>query len=86
MTRREVTDVQRNTREPHARMLLPLRQEPVRDPTLIEHFDRARMEAAGSRFAEILRRASLNDDDVDPRQRELARQHHPGRTAARDHY
>ena len=61
-------------------------EEPFRDATLIEHLDGAGVQAAGARAVEILRGASFDDDDVDPRQRQLARQHQPGRTAARDHH
>ena len=41
---------------------------------------------AGSRSVDLLVGASFDDDDVDPRQRQLARQHQPGRTASCDHH
>ena len=41
---------------------------------------------AGARAVEILAGASFDDDDVDPRQRQLARQHQPGRAASCDHH
>ena len=68
------------------RMHLPLGQEPIRDATLIEHLDRAGEKTPGPRSVDSLAGASFDDDDVDPRQRQLARQHQPGRAAARDHH
>src|SRR5512133_2047150 len=66
-------------------MLLPFRDEAFGDATLIEHFDGAGIETPGSRPIEVLAGASLDDDDVDPCQRQFARQHQPRRTASRDH-
>jgi hypothetical protein len=40
----------------------------------------------GSRPVDIVTGASFDDDDVDPRQRQLARQHQPGRAASRDRH
>ena len=65
---------------------LPLREEAIRDSTLIEHLDRARMQTACARAGEVLARAPLDDGDVDPRQRQLARQHQPRRTSSGDHH
>ena len=65
---------------------LPLREEPVGDPTLIEHLDGARVQTAGARADELLAGAPLDDGDVDPRQRQLARQHQPRRTPSGDHH
>jgi hypothetical protein len=62
------------------------REEPFRDAALIEHFDRAGVQTAGARAVDILTGASFDDDDVDPGQRQLARQHQPGRAAACDHH
>ena len=45
----EVADVQQGPGEPLHRMHLPLGQEPFRDATLIEHFDRAGEKTPGSR-------------------------------------
>ena len=67
-------------------MHLPRREESFRDATLIEHLDGAGVKTPGSRSVEILTGASFDDDDVDPRQRQLARQHQPGRTASCDHH
>ena len=50
---------------------LPLRQEPLGDPALVEHLDRARVQAARARAGELLVLASLDDGDVDPRQGQL---------------
>ena len=63
-----------------------LRDEPFRDATLIEHLDGAGVKPTGSRSVENLTGASFDDDDVDPRQRQLARQHQPGRAASGDHH
>ena len=65
-------------------MRLPLREEPFGDAALIEHLDGAGVQTAGARAVELLTGASFDDDDVDPRQRQLARQHQPGRAAAGD--
>ena len=70
----------------HDRMRLPRREEPFRDAALIEHLDGAGVKTPGSRSVEILTGASFDDDDVDPRQRQLARQHQPGRAASCDHH
>jgi hypothetical protein len=67
-------------------MCLPRREESFRDATLIEHLDGAGVQTPGSRAVEILTGAPFDDDDVDPRQRQLARQHHPGRAASCDHH
>jgi hypothetical protein len=53
---------------------------------LIQHFDRARVQTAGARAIEILTRAAFDDHNVDPRQCQLAGQHHPGRAATGDHH
>jgi hypothetical protein len=65
---------------------LPRRDESVRDPTLIEHFDGAGKQTAGPRPVEVLTVAAFDDDDVDAGQRQLARQHQPGRAASCDHH
>ncbi len=65
---------------------LPRREESFRDATLIEHLDGAGVKASGSRSVEMLTGASFDDDDLDPRQRQLARQHQPGRTSTCDHH
>jgi len=82
----EVADVQEDPGVAQGRVLLPRREESPRDATLIEHLDGARVKTPGSRSVEILTGASFDDDDIDPRQRQLARQHQPGRTASCDHH
>jgi hypothetical protein len=67
-------------------MFLPLREESLRDATLIKQLDCAGVKTPGSRSVEILTGASFDDDDIDPRQRQLARQHQPGRTSPRDYH
>ena len=44
------------------------------------------MQTACARAGEVLAGAPLDDGDVDARQRQLARQHQPGRTASGDHH
>ena len=83
----EVADVQAGSRRTPATCIdLARREEPVGDATLIEHLDGAGVQTPGSRSVELLAGASFDDDDVDPRQRQLARQHQPGRAAAGDHH
>src|SRR6185503_19107747 len=48
--------------------------------------DGARVQTASARADELLALASLDDGDVDPRQRQLARQHQTGRASAGDQY
>jgi hypothetical protein len=67
-------------------MLLALREEAFRDATLIEHLDGAGVETSSPRPVEVLTGASLDDYDVDARQRQLARQHQPGRTSSGYHH
>ena len=83
---REVGDVHHDQAEAQARVLLPLRDEPLRDAPLVEHLEGAAVEAPGTRSLDLLGGASFDDGDVDPGQRQLARQHHPGRAASRDHH
>jgi hypothetical protein len=54
---------------------LPFLEKTLDDATLIEYLERARLQAARARTHEILAGAPLDDGDVDPRQRQLARQH-----------
>ena len=65
---------------------LPLREEPVRDTALVEHLDRPRVQPPCARALEVLALASLDDGDVDARQRELGRQHHSRRAPSDDHH
>jgi hypothetical protein len=61
------------------------RDEPIGDPTLIEHLDGSSVQTSDARAFKLLRGALLDDRDVDPGQRQLARQHQSGRTRAGDH-
>jgi len=63
----------------------PLRDEPISDSPLIENLEGPRVQTAGTRPDKRLARPQFDDDDVDPRQRELARQHQTGRASADDH-
>jgi hypothetical protein len=42
-------------------------QEPIRDPSLIEHLDRARVQTACARAPGVLVRAPLDDGNVNAR-------------------
>jgi hypothetical protein len=53
---------------------------------MIEHLDAACVQTACARAGEFLIDAPLDDDNVDARQRQLARQHQPCRTSAGDHH
>ena len=86
MPRGEVADVQADAGESRDLGHLPLREEPVGDPTLIEDLDGARMQTSCARAGEVLAGAPLDDDHVDLCQRQLARQHEPGRTSSGDHH
>ena len=72
--------------KPTTAMHLSLREEPIGDAALIEDLDGACVQTAGARAGEILAGAPLDDGDVDARQRQLARQHQPGRTSSGDHH
>jgi hypothetical protein len=80
----EVADVQGDMGVPLDLHHLPRREEPLRDAALIEHLDGAGMKTPASRAIDILTGAALDDDDVDPRQRQLARQHQLGWTSSGD--
>ncbi len=83
---REVADVQPDAGEPLHLHDLPRRQEPVGDAPLVEHLDGARVQTAGPRPVDRLVGAPLHHRDVDPRERQLARQHQAGRPTAGDHH
>ena len=84
VTRREIARVQHASAEHHHPMQLTPREESISDPTLIEHLDRTRLKAAGARAGQRLVRTPFKDRDINPRQRQLGRQHHPRRTTAGD--
>ena len=86
VTRREVAHVQDGRGQHRGLSHLALREETLRDATLIQHLDRARVKAAGPRPDEHVVGAPLDQHDVDLRQRELGREHHPRRAAAGDHH
>jgi hypothetical protein len=64
----------------------PLRDESIRDSTLIENLDGARVQTAGARAGESLALPELDDRDADPRQGQLASQHQPSRAPAGNHH
>ena len=81
---REVADVQLDAGEAGGLRDLPLREEPIGDPALVEHLDRARVQAAGAGADELPVGTPLDDRDVDARERQLARQHQSRRAASGD--
>ena len=83
---RDVADVQPDAAEGRDLRHLPLGQEAVGDPALVEHLDRPRVQPARPRAGKVLVRAPLDDRHVDPRERQLPRQHQPRRAAADDHH
>ena len=54
------------------------------DVVIVER--RASQDVHGSRAGEVLAGAPLDNGNVDPRQRQLARQHQPGRAASSDYH
>jgi hypothetical protein len=82
----KVADAERDPGELPDLRHLPLRKEPVGDSALIEDLDGARVQTTCARAGEVLAGAPLDDGDVHPRQRQLPRQHQPGRTSSGDHY
>ena len=83
---REVADVERRPRVADERMRPARRKKPVDDAALVEDLERAGVESSGPPAVELLVGTALDHEDVDPRQRELGRQHQPGRSASRDHH
>ncbi len=65
---------------------LSLREEPVGDSALIENLDGACVQTACARAGQVLGGAPLDNGNVDARQRQLARQHQPGRTSSGNHH
>ena len=63
-----------------------LGEEPVGDAALVEDLDGPRVQPAGARADELLTGPPLEDDDVDPRLRQLSLQHESCRPAADDHH
>ena len=81
----KVADVQPDAGEPRHVRHLPLREEPIGDATLIEDLDGARGQTTGPRAGQILAGSPLDDRHVHTGQRQLARQHQPGRPPSGDH-
>ena len=86
MTCREVAHVQHRRSEHRGLSHLTLCEEPISDPTLIKHLDRAGVKTACPRADEHVIGTPLDDRDVDLRQGQLSCQHHPRRTASGDHH
>jgi hypothetical protein len=63
---------------------LSLREEPIGDAALIENLDGTCVQTTRARAGEGLAGAPLDNGGVDPRQRQLARQHQAGRARAHD--
>jgi len=86
VARRKIADVEADHREARDLHRLAFAQEALGDSALVEQLDRARVQTAGARAGELLALAPLDDGEVDTREGELSRQHHPCRTASGDHY
>ena len=84
--RRKIADAQGDQGEPPDLRRLSLREEPIGDAALVEDLDGARVQTAGARAGEILAGAPFDNGNVDARQRQLARQHQPGRTSSGDYH
>ena len=82
----KAADVQRGPGEPRDLSHLSLREEPIGDAALVEDLDGACVQPSCTRAGKILVRAPLDEGNVDPSQRQLARQHQPRRTASGDHH
>ena len=80
-----VADVQADRGEPRDLCLLSLRQEPIDDPPLIEHLERACVQTARARTGKVLVGAPLDDGNIHTRECELARQHQPRGSGPGDH-
>jgi hypothetical protein len=81
----EVADVQRDTSERLHLHRFPLGEEAIDDTALIQHFDGAGVQTSGARAFELDTGPPLDDEDVDSRERQLRRQHHPRRATSGDH-
>ena len=62
------------------------REETIDDAALVQHLDRAGVQTSGPRAFELDAGASLDDEDIGPRQRQLRRQHHPRWTSSGNHH
>ena len=83
---RKVADVQTDPGEACDLRHLPLCEEPVGYPTLIEQLDAECMQTARAPADEFLIHAPLDDRDVDIRQRQLTCQHQTCWTSSDDHH
>ncbi len=86
MARGEAAEIEMYSREACHLRYLSFAQEAFDDAALIEHFESAGMEAAGTRAKNVLIGAPLDDGHVGPRQRQFGSQHQPGRSTPGDHH
>ena len=84
VTSRKIADVEADHREARDLHGFAFGEETISDATLIEHLDRAGVETSSAHTRELLARAPFDDGHVDPRERQLTRQHEPRWTSARD--
>lgn len=82
----KVADVQPDHVEAHDLKALSLRQKPVGDPTLIQNFDRACMQAARTQANKLLVGTPFDNGNVDTHQREFSCQHQPCRATSGNHH
>jgi hypothetical protein len=77
----KAAEIQTGGGEPRDLSHLSLREEPIGDAALVKDLDGARMQASCAGAREVLAGAPLDNGDVNPCQRQPARQHRPcGRT------
>lgn len=82
----KVADVQPDLGEAGDLRHLPLGQETIHDPALVEDFERAGMQTAGARADQLLVGPPLDHRDVDSGQPQLAGQHQPRRAGSGDEH
>lgn len=82
MTRGEAGDLERGAGEAQRLNGPSLDEEPVGDTALVEDLDRSRVKPSGTSANQVQSRTPLQHHDINPRQRQLARQHQTSRPAA----
>src|SRR5262245_64265761 len=82
----KVTEVELGGRKPGDLSLLPFGEESLGDSALIDNLDGACVQSACTRSGKILAGATLDDGNVDLRQRELSGQHQPRGAAPGDRH
>lgn len=86
MTTRKVADIDRYRRKRAELSGASLREKAIRDAALLKQLDGASMQPSRTSPLDILGFASLDDRHVDPRQRQLSRQHQARRPPTDNHH